>query len=156
MRVRSNVRAVWSAVSAVPITVVAMLACSGCGSDADDQRVAVHGTVTLDGKPLEAAAIVFRSGQGEDQVTAFGFVESGNYEIAAEEGPRVGRARVEFQRKPIEPAEFEAGLDEAASRRKRPKLDVVPIPPKYGPKSTFTAEVTLDGENCFDFDLESR
>lgn len=156
MTIRSYRPTAWSVASASAIANLVLLACTGCTANSDDARVAVHGTVNLDGKPLEAAAIVFHCGNGEDKVTAFGFVENGSYEIAAKEGPLAGQARVEFQPKPVELAEFEAALDQPAARRTRPKLDVVPIPAQYGAKTTLTVNVTADGENKFDFDLTSR
>jgi len=150
-------RAPRSAVCASLLALLALLPCTGCGSSSEGVRAAVQGKVTLDGKPLEAAAIVFHCGQGEGKITAFGLVENGSFEIAAEEGPLVGKARVEFQPKPIDQATFEEELDKTTSRRRsRPKLTVVDIPLQYGPESTLTAHVTEDGENTFDFALETR
>jgi hypothetical protein len=131
--------------------------CVGCGtSGSTAPGVAVHGDVTFDGKPLEAAVIAFHCGQGEDEVIAFGVVEHGKYEIPADKGPLVGTARVEFQPRPLPEGAIDAAMDEAARRRSVPKLVVMEIPPRYGPGSTLTAEVKADGENKFDFELTSR
>jgi hypothetical protein len=133
-----------------------LLVGGGCGSSDSLERAAVHGEVRLDGRPLGAAVIAFHCGEGENKVIAFGIVENGKYEIDEEKGPLVGQARVEFQPKPIAEEDIDAAMDEAARRRTRPKLVVMEIPPQYGEQSTFTATVTKDGENKFDFDLKSR
>lgn len=142
---------------AITIAVTALMLCSGCGgSDPRGVRVGVHGQVQLDGQPLQAGAIVFHCGDGDDKRTAVGYIEDGAYEIASGEGPLVGTARVEFQPKPIEQEQFEAAIERAARTRRRVSLAVVAIPRQYGANSTLTATVTEDGKNQFDFDLKSR
>ncbi len=142
----------------IAIAVSALFACGGCDSstDPDGLRVGVNGQVRLDGKPLEAGAILFHSGEGENKVVAFGYIADGAYEIASKDGPRLGMARVEFQAKPVDQGQFEAAMEEAVRWRRRPNLAVVAIPRQYRANSTLTAEVTEDGENNFDFDLKSR
>lgn len=131
---------------------------AGCGGAGDPAgvRVAVHGEVRLDGKPLEAGVIVFHSNVGAEEVVAFGTVEQGAYQIAAEEGPPAGTARVEFRPQPLPREQFEAAMDEAARTRRKPVVDVVAIPPRYGSGSTLTVAVAEEGDNKFDFDLRSR
>jgi hypothetical protein len=133
-----------------------LLACCGCGAEPGASRVAVQGRATIDGTPLSSVMIVFRCGQGDNQVTAFGLVENGYYQIEAENGPLPGKARVEFQPKPIERSEFESLLDQSGWSRQHPKLTVVDIPPQFGSASVLTADVAKDGENKIDFDLKSR
>ncbi|HID22761.1 MAG TPA: hypothetical protein EYP14_10220 [Planctomycetaceae bacterium] len=114
----------------------------------------MHGHVRLDGKPLESAAIVFHSGEEEKEVISFAFVENGTYEIAAKDGPLVGKARVEFQPKPVDQEQFEEALEMATRTRRPVKLTEVVIPPQYvGQNSLLTVEVTEDGDNEFDFEL---
>lgn len=137
----------------------AVFTCAGCGGsvDARGKRVAVHGDVKLDGNPLESAAIVFHCGEGENEVTAFAFVEDGAYEIAAKEGPLVGKARVEFQPKPVDQQQYEDALEVAARTRRPVKVTEVVIPPQYvGQNTILSADVTEDGDNKFDFQLTSR
>lgn len=138
------------------IAGVAAVLLAGCGSaDPRGPRVPVHGEVRLDGQPLLAGVILFHCGEGDDKLSAVGTIENGVYAITKQDGPLVGTVRVEFQAKPIPQDQFEAALDEAARTRKRPQLDVVAIPPRYGQSSQLTADVTLDGNNQFDFDLRS-
>ncbi len=142
---------------AISITVAALVTYAGCGgSDPDGVRVSVRGEVKLDGRPLQAGAIVFHCGDGENEVTSVGYIEDGSYDIASDEGPLAGTARVEFQAKPVDQGQFEEAMEEAAKTRRRPNLAVVAIPPHYGPNSNLTRELTVDGENTLDFDLTSR
>lgn len=141
----------------VAVLLLITMLVSGCDSgDPRGRRVAVEGQVLLDDQPLQAGVILFHCGQGDDQMTAFGFIEDGVYAIAKNEGPLVGTARVEFQSKPVSQEELEAALDAAIGTRKRPQLDVVTIPPQYGRDSELTREVTEHGDNRFDFDLRSK
>lgn len=142
---------------AITTTVAVLIGCAGCGgSDPHGVRVGVRGEVQIDGQPLQAGAIVFHCGDGDDKIAAVGYIEDGAYEIASDEGPLVGMARVEFQAKPIDPVQYEEAMEEAARTRRRVKVAVVAIPPHYGANSTLTADVTEDGENKFDFDLNSQ
>ena len=135
------------------------------GCDADEevpvQRVAVSGQVTLDGKPLRDAAIVFHqedSSAESQNVTAHGFVENGIYKIDAEHGPAVGSARVEFRPKPLSREELEAAMDASMVNRRRRSLPstVVAIPEKYGGESQLRVQLSADSENRHDFKLDSR
>jgi hypothetical protein len=120
--------------------------------------VGVWGEVSLDGKPLKAAAIVFEhdSHDGEAAILAHGFVQEGLYRIDAEQGPAVGRCRVRFLPKPLDREEYEAKLDEAAKRRLAAAPTVVSIPEKYGEDSTLEVNVVGGKENRLDFQLVSE
>ncbi len=133
-----------------------LLLASGCGSRDPGPRSRVYGEVTLDGRPVEAAAIIFHSQIGKNAHSVYGFVEQGHYEITEEEGPLVGPACVQFQAKPIAPAAYEAALEQVSLRRGSPRLTVVDLPTHYGQQSSLKVDVTLDGENQFDFHLKSR
>lgn len=133
----------------------------GC-SDSDPmsvERASVSGTVTLDGQPLQAGAIVFQSDRqlpDGDSVTAFGFIENGAYRIDLDDGPAVGSARVEFRPKPLQREELEDVVDQAAKSQSRRSLqmEIVKIPEKYGEASTLLVEMS-PGQNRHDFQLES-
>ncbi|WP_145416417.1 hypothetical protein [Planctomycetes bacterium K23_9] len=137
---------------------------SGCGSAEGPQvqRVAVHGKVTLDGKPLQAAAIVFHQEQTSDDGSAMvthGMVQDGAYRIDVQNGPAVGLARVEFRPKPLSREEVEAAMDESmkGSRRRVRPSTVVDIPQKYSAKATQLRVQLADGtENQQDFQLDSK
>jgi hypothetical protein len=157
VRQRGGSPRVAAAAIAAALVIAATLTCAGCGAgDPRGVRVAVHGEVTLDEKPLEAGAILFHCGEGEDELVAVGYIENGHYEIARRDGPLVGTARVEFQAKPVSQEDFETAMEVAAEGRRPPSIAVVAIPPQYGKDSKETVDVAKDGENKFDFDLKSR
>ncbi|MCL4206152.1 MAG: hypothetical protein KJ000_27015 [Pirellulaceae bacterium] len=141
---------------AAVVLLIAVLA-AGCGSsDPRGPRMAVRGEVRLDGQPLSAGVILFHCGDGDDRLSAVGYIEDGVFEIAAKDGPFAGTAAIEFQAKPIPQDQLEVELERAAKARKPPQLAVVPIPPQYGPQSELTVEVTRSGQNRFDFNLRSK
>lgn len=152
-----------SPLAIVACTVIAATL-TGCDEGQTDigGRVAVSGEVTLDGKPLKAAAIVFHCAGNDStagEVTAFGFVEDGRYRIEDGSGPVVGEARVEFRPKPIEREAFEEKIDQAASQRHRrvdPQPNVVAIPERYGEHSEIRVELVDSEENLHNFQLTSR
>ncbi|MBN2294751.1 MAG: hypothetical protein JXM70_20145 [Pirellulales bacterium] len=73
-------------------TTAATFACAiammgGCSGDG---RIAVSGTVTLDGQPLEVAAINFRPAPGNDANSAGGGVQGGKFSLPAGAGLKPG------------------------------------------------------------------
>lgn len=159
---------------AIPIGVaigvaIAAVGCHEGGGNAVE-RVSVTGQVTLDGRPLQAGAIVFHSVSGDpvspqndspqndqDPITAFSFVENGAYTIDAKNGPAIGVSRVEFRSKPIPREAFEDAIDQAVTSNKRepPPTNVVGIPDIYGVQSTLQVELVA-GKNQKDFHLKSK
>jgi len=140
------------------VLLAVLLNSPGCG-DAEGpaaKRVRVFGDVTLDGLPLRAGAIVFHCGEGENQVRAVGFIEHGAFDIAEQDGPLAGPARVEFHPKPLPPDQFEQALEQWARSRTPPQLDVVAIPRRYGAESQWTVNIAAETDNELDFPLVSR
>lgn len=139
--------------------MIVMVGCDS-GHQTTVERVSVSGTVTLDGQPLEAGAIVFHcAGQAPDGVaiTAFGFIENGSFDIDADDGPAVGSARVEFRPKPLQREALEEAVDQAAMSRTRRtrQTTIVEIPAQYGEDSELQVELA-PGKNRQDFHLDSR
>ena len=77
--------------------VVGILICMGAVGCANDGRVGVVGKVTLDGKPLETAAISFRPAPGHTGPTAGGQVHNGIFQIDARHGLLPGKYLVVVQ-----------------------------------------------------------
>jgi hypothetical protein len=102
---------------------------------------AVTGTVTLDGKPLDTATVVFESPSGR---SAFGSTDAqGRYELlytGNARGAVLGPNRVIIKSRLDAPP----GPDWKD-----------PIPARYNATTELTAEV-VPGRNAFDFQLESR
>jgi hypothetical protein len=113
---------------------------SGCGGGGDRPPLgAVHGRITLDGKPLGAARVVFEPKDSGRQ--SFGRTDGeGNYELTYLRdmmGAKVGSHIVRIRN-----AHDRAGLTET-------------VPARYNVKSTLEAEVAA-GDNAIDFDLTTR
>jgi hypothetical protein len=76
---------------------VGTLICAGAIGCANDGRVGVVGNVTLDGKPLDTAAISFRPAPGHTGPTAGGQVNKGVFQIDAQHGLLPGKYLVVVQ-----------------------------------------------------------
>jgi len=126
----------------------------GCGGDGLP-RVAVEGSVSLDGSPLPAGVIRFIP--SDDSPATAAVIHEGKFALPKREGPVVGPHRVEIEA--TEHLDFDID-DEAAfaahaqANRGRPLKN--PIPPIYNKNSTLTAQITADGEREFHFSLESN
>ena len=127
----------------------------GCGGSSDSlPRQAVSGSVTLDGKPLEAGSITFDPADpGQpNPVSGYATISGGSYSIATANGLTPGSYRVSIVSSAGDaaPAATEAP---GAPPRKAPKEA---IPAKYNKNSTLKAEVKPSGTGPLDFELTSK
>lgn len=139
-----------------------MLACVGCGPKGPEMG-AVTGTVTLDGKPLSNAMVIFspesggRPGSGKTDA-------SGKFEIytMGSQGVAVGSCRVSVSTY-VEPAaqaasvssdsaEYANQTSQADYNAAKPPKD--PIPEKYNVKTELREEVK-SGAQVIDFELKT-
>ena len=131
-----------------PLAVL-LVAAIGCGGS---KQAAVTGEVTLAGRPVEGGTINFIPAGDTTALPAWGKIEAGRYSIPADQGPALGSNRVEIHwirktgRKirsvpPAPPGEMEE------------KAEVIPA--RYNSRSELEVQVQ-QGENTFDFKLESR
>ncbi len=135
------------------------VAVAGCGSAPEStfDRVAVSGTVTLDGQPLENAVIRFVPFPEVSGPKASVAVTSGRFEIPAAAGPVAGRHRVEIESTDhggIEPDDEAALAELAAGKRKLAKP--VKIPAIYNTRSTLERTLAADSANQFEFQLVTK
>lgn len=118
------------------------------GCDAGDvRRAAVTGTVTLDGVPLENGHVVFVPVEGSTGPVAGSAIVDGRYDVPAEKGAVLGRARVEIRgtRRTGRRIPFGPGTTDEV---------VEAVPPAYHRDSTLVRDI-VSGVNHLDFDLES-
>jgi hypothetical protein len=128
---------------------------SGCMGGGDDlPRVAVSGTVTFDGKPLEKGTIRFLpSAKGKQGVAleGGGMIESGKFSIPRDQGLVPGTYQV---------AIFSGGSGKGRGANGPETGGPAPskelIPAKYNAKSELPAEVKQEGSNDFNFELTSK
>lgn len=127
-----------------------MLGCSHEGP----QRVAVQGTVTVDGQPLKSGFVTFTPTEGTEGPKASAEIADGKFELERDSGPMVGKLRVEIRAQQDlgialdDPEEFDA---------KAPR--VLPgnsIPPQYNDRSTLVCETSADRPNEFQFEVKTR
>jgi len=122
---------------------------AGCGGDGID-RVEVFGNVTLDGKPLDDAAILFVPlGDGPTAGTQF---TGGEYRIEEARGPSPGKYRVEITAyrgtgEMIEDSDLPGQMEE-----RRESV----VPERYNSQSQLTVELTPGNANRHDFALQSQ
>ena len=134
-----------------PFLALGLLALLGCGPRSD--RLAISGSVKLDGTPLDGGSIRFTSLSAEKKLASGAMVQNGEYNIPQEKGLTPGTYHVEI-----------SAPDNAAPPimvRATPGGPGIPtqperIPPEYNVDSKQTIEVTADGDNHFDFDIVSR
>lgn len=122
------------------------LTLAGCSGSTTAPTYPVTGTVTLDGKPLEKGEIYFLTpAKGEVDIVA---IKDGKFEGQAKAGAR----RVEIHAYKIVPAHEAASMPGYTVPESRENY----LPAQYNTESTLTAEVKADGENQFDFQLQSK
>lgn len=113
------------------------------------ERVAIRGTVTLDGQPVENAAIVFTpTGEG---VAAIATISAGQFSLDSTSGPTIGTFDVRINPHDAELDAVEADPSILAGANRRPR-----IPKAYQRNGTLSATVTSEADQEFDFALSSK
>lgn len=126
---------------------------AGCGQRGAN-RAAVHGDVTLDGRPLERGSILFVPADGAKGAVAGGPIEGGRYQISPSNGVALGWNRVEIRAvrktgkmipKPMARRDSHEMVEEYAEA----------VPPRFNSASTLKSEIK-SGDNVADFAVESK
>tara|TARA_R110002111_G_scaffold261826_1_gene335769 strand:+ start:27062 stop:27520 length:459 start_codon:yes stop_codon:yes gene_type:complete len=140
------------------------IGCTACSGPTEDKwtkdrpkTYPVTGTVTFEGKPLEAATIVFQSTGGTPQAAVGRSDKEGHFQLrtfADGDGAIAGEHNVTITCIKTEGPPEGANLDEIDIVIKETSL----IPKQYGDvkKSGLTATVTPDQNNQVTFDLEHK
>jgi hypothetical protein len=125
----------------------------GCGGAADNlPRQPVSGTVKFKGQPLKTGLIEFQPAGPGMATAGAAAITDGSYSIARAEG--------------LQPGKYEVRITSAPQTVQRPP-GVLPgdyqippakelIPEKFNSNTTLSAEVTKDGPNKLDFDLQEK
>lgn len=135
------------------------LATLGCGTGGGDSldRIAVHGTVLLDGQPLPTGTIRFiPAGSTHGPKTAFAITQ-GRFQASAGSGPCVGSHRVEIELTNDEryAHDDEQALDRLAAQRVR-LVERAGLPAIYNERSTLTATIEKEHQPPLEFELSSQ
>lgn len=132
----------------------AMLAMSGC-SEPEDPTIPVYGMVKVNGVPVKQGDIEF-NGKENGGLRRGAMIADGEYRTAPMQGLLPGNYIVRIFSVPVQPnaagkADALPGDEELGPAASRDQ-----IPPKYNMRSTLSIEVTKEGENEFNFDIETN
>src|SRR4029453_10154114 len=97
---------------ALELVWLARLVCTGCGETITG--IAVSGTVTRDGKPVDGATILFVPKKGTKGQPIRGKITDGSDRLAAQEGLQAGQYALEISLTgvPIKEQDFVPKLDQ--------------------------------------------
>ncbi len=139
--------------------------CSGSGTEVELEKVT--GVVTMDGKPLANAVVVFMPTEGNpstgqtDAAGKYELAHRGNAMGAIPGKHKVSITQGQAAASKVDPdadmansaAETGAGFEDAETSKGKAAKNAIPA--KYNAQTTLTAEVKA-GENTIDFKLESK
>ena len=135
-RIQRHVWALWAA----GLTSLAI----GCASD--DGRVAVDGTVTVDGQPLENGTINFQPAPGNQAPSSGSAIRQGNFALATARGLQPGEYLVTVH-----------AFRKSGRTINDPQMGQVEeiVPVKFQETMPLKASVTAGAENHLEFSLTS-
>jgi hypothetical protein len=131
-------------------TIFALAAISGCGAGDGLNRQTISGTVTCDGKPVSAGAILFEPDTYQSGTSVGAIIRDGSFTVSERDGPVPGTYKVRIYRSSGIQAPPEKGQTD---RSPRPMLEF--LPERYNAKTELRAEVIDSRPNRFRFDLSS-
>jgi len=132
----------WSHLSVV--IAASLVTLVGCRGESVPGLGRVTGTVTLDGKPVADASVMFEGARSGEPPSLAKTDASGNYELYYSRGHKGAT----FGEHAVYISTFQAPTDE------NPKAKPETIPAKYNGKSELKVTVK-SGQNKIDFDLKS-
>jgi hypothetical protein len=135
--------------AALLISAVVIVGCSVDSSVSRDTlpRVAVSGTVTLDGAPLTEGVIQFNPAPGTEGPPTAGEIREGKYSIEKPLGPVPGKYKVTISGRPP------ARINEGEAPGGAPKLRPETVPARYNTASQLESDVPAGGSSTLDFPL---
>jgi hypothetical protein len=136
------------------LTASALL--TGCGGAEDElPREAVSGTVKISGEPMKDGRIQFQPTAQGGATAGTAPIVDGKYSIARSEGLVPGKYQVLIFSDPSQtaPAAAQTGMPGDSPPAPPAKES---IPAKYNAKSKLDAQVTKEGPNTFDFELQAK
>jgi hypothetical protein len=138
----------WAVFAAFSLGIVALF----CGVGGDDpSRIAVTGTVTLDGQPLESGAVRFILKSYADQPHVdVGLIKDGAYATPSSDVLIPGTYQVQI-RTDVQESSFKRGTRDASSA---PSVQASRVPARYNDQSVLEVTINRGGTSQFDFDLK--
>ena len=137
-------------ISAFGVLAFVVAGCGLMGEGEDETHEAVSGTVTLDGKPLDGAMIVFDAVHPADPLEmSAGQIEDGRFSIPKSRGPALGLHKVRISLIAAGQANPNAAPGEPS------KVARETLPEKYNTETVLTAEIRADQPNELEFSLDA-
>ncbi|MGP0070046.1 MAG: hypothetical protein ACLQGP_41410 [Isosphaeraceae bacterium] len=136
--------------------VVALaLVAAGCTDSTEPPplpRIAVSGTVMLDGKPLPEGRLQFIPDQSSSGIITVGEIQDGRFSIDRANGPIPGKYRVAVSSRPV--FKLKSGDDPGGSP---PPSGPEKVPGRYtGKSSELVVDISANGPNTCEFNLSSK
>jgi hypothetical protein len=131
-----------------PTLAALLVLVAGCSEPDALGRVAVTGEVRVDGRPLDAGAIMLEPGPAGPPTAVGSTIRAGAFAIARPEGPAPGTYRVRIYASSREQAPPPRGASD-----KKPRAMIEKIPADYNAKSTRLIEIRADERNHLRFDI---
>ena len=130
--------------------IAAIVSCAGC-ADPDDPygRLALSGTITFEGQPLDEGLIDFLPAESGRGAGARAMIRDGRYTIPSHQGVTPGTYRVVITS--AEPIMSQPTDGTPAKALPLPGKER--IPPEFNTESQHTIEATAGDENSFDFTI---
>ena len=137
--------------------VLVMLCAGGCGGSKNNLgRLPISGTVTLDGVPLKSGHIVFEPSAGQPTQSG-GMIYDGKFDVPEAQGAAPGLYTVAvYAGEEATAIKFEPGTPEYEAAAMKAKSSGERVPRNYNIDTELSAEVKVDGENFFPFELVSQ
>ncbi len=130
--------------------LISMALCLGC-SGGSGGRIAISGTVTLNGAPLDKGNISFQPSEGA-KTSSGAIISAGNFSIPRDKGLLPGKYRVE-----VNAAAAGGGgsaTDAAPGEGPPPPKEL--IPPEWNEESKQTIDVKKEGPFKFSFEIATK
>ncbi len=132
---------------------LALAITAGCGPKSD--RLRIHGTVALDGAPVDRGSIRFTPAtptEGEQSLSAGAIIVNGKFDIPQEQGLPPGTYLLSVSSPDTSGKQVPYSPGPGA-----PTIMVAPdqIPVSYNMESKHTIDLEASGENYFEFDIRS-
>ena len=139
----------FSIISALCCVGLMLLLSVGCS---DSQRIAIEGTVDLDGQPMDEGTIAFQPLPGTASPSTGGKIKDGQFSIPVKDGGFAGKFRVAIAKYETVTAKPQPGRVVGGGAERNMNI----LPKRYNTSSELTAEVTPDGDNTLHFDVTSK
>lgn len=139
----------------VAAMLVFMLVLGGCSGAGVPKRVPVSGYVSFDSAPLKSGSIRFVPTDGTTGPAAVATIDEGFYELLPENGPVLGRHRIEIEATNHLGFELDNEQDFARTVQSGGQIPKNPVPEAFNRSSQLVVELPEEGNTDLDFRLTS-